>query len=445
MEQELIELLLVAKKALSTGQTICAQANTLSQESERHVEIIEKTWPKILFVNNHILVQLSTLERVREFLVLKTEEIRNCIKDRETTLGEVTIELEKIFEMLRQSHIDEDILRVNDERNVGESSEAKNTLFHHIDDQAILELQRHADDEIVEIESLYNSLTTMTKSLSSTISDLASLQETSLSISLDEPASNFANEKLQIQEDEIAKMADILTSLTNHYDQLGEATRLCQSQPEACNQLDITVLQDDHDHIPDILEDLHESLEVVESVSEEIRVRMQVYSSVKEELINVLIQLEQFGAPGGQAEVICDKMVNAEAELKEHEYNLDNFFKQLTSLAEWYRSYASSYNHLILEVERRRKVLEKQEKLQAELLQSFEEAYNAERQERLKWFKQHGQYLPQALCPFMFDPPTKLTVIVEQTAGRLPELSKSSIQKAVTEIQRAEPTKDPVN
>ncbi|KAG0188568.1 autophagy protein 17 [Apophysomyces sp. BC1034] len=442
MEQELIELLLVAKKALSTGQTICAQANTLSQESERYVEIIEKTWPKILFVNNHILVQLSTLERVREFLVLKTEEARNCIKDRETTLAEVTIELENIFEVLRQSDIDEDILRVNDERNMHKTAETKNTLFHHIDDQAVLDLQRRADDEIVEIESLYNSLVTMTKALSSTISDLASLQETSLSISLDEPASSFANEKARIQEDEISKMADILTSLTNHYDQLGEATRLCQSQPEACKQLDITVLQDDHDHIPDILEDLRESLEVVESESEEIRVRMQVYSSVKEELIKVLTQLEQFGAPGGQAEAICDKVVNAEAELKEHEYNLDNFFKQLASLAEWYRSYASSYNHLILEVERRRKIQEKQEKLQEELLESFEEAYNDERQERLKWFKEHGQYLPQALCPFIFDPPTKLSVTMEQTAERLPDLSKSSLQKAMTQVQRTEPWKD---
>ena len=80
MEQELIELLLVAKKALSTGQAICAQANELSQESDRHVEIIERTWAKILFVRNHVQVQLSTLERIREFLLVKIEEVHNCIR-----------------------------------------------------------------------------------------------------------------------------------------------------------------------------------------------------------------------------------------------------------------------------------------------------------------------------------------------------------------------------
>ena len=80
MEQELIELLLFAKKALSRGQAICAQANQLSNESDHHSEIIERTWPKILFVRNHILIQLSTLERIREFLSVKIEEVGSCIK-----------------------------------------------------------------------------------------------------------------------------------------------------------------------------------------------------------------------------------------------------------------------------------------------------------------------------------------------------------------------------
>ena len=82
MEQELIELLLFAKKALSRGQAICAQANELSNESDQHTELIERTWPKILFVRNHILIQLNTMERIREFLSVKIEEVFSCIKVR---------------------------------------------------------------------------------------------------------------------------------------------------------------------------------------------------------------------------------------------------------------------------------------------------------------------------------------------------------------------------
>lgn len=79
MEQELIELLLVAKKALSTGQAVCEQANQCSLESDHYAELIEKTWPRILFVHNHILVQLTTLDRIREFVAVKADEVRSCI------------------------------------------------------------------------------------------------------------------------------------------------------------------------------------------------------------------------------------------------------------------------------------------------------------------------------------------------------------------------------
>jgi hypothetical protein len=51
------------------------------------------------------------------------------------------------------------------------------------------------------------------------------MQDNALSISLDQSTANFAHAKTQVQEMEMTTMAEILTGLTNHYDQLGEATR----------------------------------------------------------------------------------------------------------------------------------------------------------------------------------------------------------------------------
>lgn len=82
MEQELIELLLASKKALLTGQSICAQANNYLQTSEHHVEITAKIYPKLVFVDNHILVQLSMLERMKEYLNVQSESCKNRIKVR---------------------------------------------------------------------------------------------------------------------------------------------------------------------------------------------------------------------------------------------------------------------------------------------------------------------------------------------------------------------------
>lgn len=99
------------------------------------------------------------------------------------------------------------------------------------------------------------------------LSDIAKLRKNALSIiSLDDTTAGYTSERIQDQEDVISKMAEILISLTKHYDQLGEATRIVQNDPEGRQELDITVLEDDHEHIPNILEGLENSLEDVKSL-----------------------------------------------------------------------------------------------------------------------------------------------------------------------------------
>jgi hypothetical protein len=126
---------------------------------------------------------------------------------------------------------------------------------------------------------------------------------------------------------------------------------------------------------------------------------MQVYLQVKDELVKVLNGLEQFGTT--QTDIIYEKLVDFERDLKEREDEIEGYFLQLSQLAEWYRCYSSSYNYLILEIDRRKRAQEKQEALKRELLKNFENAYNDELQERRSWSAQHGQYLPEVLCPFI--------------------------------------------
>ena len=39
---------------------------------------------------------------------------------------------------------------------------------------------------------------------------------------------------------------------------------------------------------------------------------MQVYLSIQEELLKLLLELDKFSIPGGQADIICEKMISAE-------------------------------------------------------------------------------------------------------------------------------------
>lgn len=71
-------------------------------------------------------------------------------QDHETKLQTLSIELATIFDLLKQCTVDADIVSVNNEHD--RKMESPVTLFDYISDQAIIELQRQADDEIGDIE-----------------------------------------------------------------------------------------------------------------------------------------------------------------------------------------------------------------------------------------------------------------------------------------------------
>lgn len=59
---------------------MCNQANIYQQSAEKYIETIEKIHPKLVFVDNHIVVQLHVLDKMREYLESQTEACKNRIK-----------------------------------------------------------------------------------------------------------------------------------------------------------------------------------------------------------------------------------------------------------------------------------------------------------------------------------------------------------------------------
>lgn len=82
IQQELVTLLLSAKKALSQGRDMCSQARMYQQSSEKHIETIERIHPKLLFIDNHITLQIQYLDNMREYLISQNEsrELKNKVK-----------------------------------------------------------------------------------------------------------------------------------------------------------------------------------------------------------------------------------------------------------------------------------------------------------------------------------------------------------------------------
>jgi hypothetical protein len=84
MEQELINILLFAKKALQTGQAICEQANQCTKDSSMFAENLEAHWSKLIFLSEHITTQLNTLVKIHDFIILTAGDLQGFIKVKQT-------------------------------------------------------------------------------------------------------------------------------------------------------------------------------------------------------------------------------------------------------------------------------------------------------------------------------------------------------------------------
>ncbi|KAH8551302.1 autophagy-related protein 17 [Umbelopsis sp. PMI_123] len=442
MEQELISILLFAKKALQTGQAICEQANQCTKDSSMFAENLEAHWSKLIFLSEHITTQLNTLVKIHDFIILTAGDLQGFIKTKEAALGNLSLAVQQTFDSLKKSSIDPDILRVNlnylkahniDQLSQNESYTDKKSLFDYIDDQAVLELQQKTDDEISAVEALRSTLQGMAKSLYTSVQSLITAQKSFNLKRLEGTATDFAEAKKSAQEAEITHMADILTSLTNHYDQVGSAMKVFQSKPS--EHLDISVLQDDHDRVPDIIENLQTSLQEVEAIREDMRAQLDEYNKIYDSMARLFSELERIGESKGPLDSIFDRLIRIEVELQERKDVLNNYFQNLWGLVDWYIEYAVSYDYLTLEITRRQRVQLKQAKLLEECRNQFDDFYQEELEQRRQWDSKHGAYLPTDLCPFMREPPPMITLSVSPDSLELPVISAQALEEA---LQRTE-------
>ncbi|KAG2177347.1 hypothetical protein INT43_008004 [Umbelopsis isabellina] len=432
MEQDLINILLFAKKALHSGQAIGGQADQSRKETESLAEMLETQWPKLLFLNEHITTQLNTLIKVHDFIYLTAGDLQGFIKSKEAALGNLSMAVQQTFDSLKKHYIDPEILEVNKkytkEHNIDlntsrNSYMERKTLFDYIDDQAVLDLQQQTDDEISAVE------VGMAKSLSNTTQSLQNTQKAILAKYFTQNASSFVIDKKEGQEHALSQMADILNSLLQHYAQVGEAMKVLQANPNEL--LDIKVLQDDHDHLPDIIDSLQAYLQEVEDIRNDLRYRSEEYGDASDEMAKLFLELEQLGEPKGTLDNIFEKLIMIERKLQEHKDTLNNYFENLWVLVDWYSQYAVSYHYMTIEIARRQKAQQKQTKLLEDCLKKFEDLYIEELENRKEWATKHAAYLPTDLCPFMNEPPPRITFNTSPGGHELPDISPQVVEEAI--------------
>jgi autophagy-related protein 17 len=269
-------------------------------------------------------------------------------------------------------------------------------------------------------------------------------------------------------------MAELLTSLTKHFDLCVTAVRTTEggaalarikaaeaTQSQGGEDVSISgVIAEQESHMPELdhlsPEDRAQMLEVVmqdasevEDVVQELNGRLRSmegeFASLNEQTSRVkatyLSTLDAFRV----LEDIGSRLqsyISGEAEFRqrwvdEHE-TIQDKMAEMEELRIFYESYASSYDGLILEVERRKALEEKVLSIWRKAKESVDKIIESDRKERDLFRHEVAEYLPTDLWPGMDDGMLRWEVVpvhedgdvAHDGSGSTPKLEKSVVQAA---------------
>lgn len=254
-------------------------------------------------------------------------------------------------------------------------------------------------------------------------------------------------ELLQNLDDHSSTMAQLLASLTKHFDMCVTAIRTTEgaaalarrkaaevTQSQGSDGVSISgVIAEQESHMSDlepktaedraemlkvVVQDAEEVEDVVREIQERLAAMEQGYTSLqehvdqsKESYFGIISAFELVGQIGDR----IDDYLAAEEDFKQRwELEKEAVFGKLQEMKEmrdFYEGYASAYGSLVLEVERRRAVDERVQGIWRKAQDSVDKILEADRTSREAFRQDVGEYLPADLWAGMQGPAKKWTVV----------------------------------
>ncbi|KAF9391757.1 autophagy protein 17 [Podila verticillata] len=394
-----------SKKGLSFAEQLCSQAREELDACQGHSDEIEKIYSKLCFLSHQIKIQIAAVESFLRIARSRHNELSTASKDLHRDLKGVSQRMEYALRALRSKEVDPEIQKTmrqdeHDQKSTGESSRAV-VLFDFLDEVSLNQLQQESSERMQRIQSTTSRFRDLVVMFSELRTEFKGYLTNA--ITLDDSALSFAREKMHLQEQQTTSMAESLMSLANHYDQVAQVlTADIQPMDE-----EIYVLESDTTEVTVIIEELEESLALVQATSEEIGVREHLYTTAYQEAVALFGKINQLEP---QLAELVDVFRSAEG-LREDFDSTEKLIGEINSLAIWYEEFHNSYGALTVEIVRRHQAHQAQERLVRDFMDKMESLHNDEMHRRAVFSERHGKYLPVDVCPSFADPPLQYEVM----------------------------------
>ncbi|KAK0712056.1 autophagy-related protein 17, partial [Lasiosphaeris hirsuta] len=438
----LVKHLLAAKQSLSS-MTLVLRAHDLAMHARRMHEESVVLSAQTAFLRHGINKQVRVLRQVRRGMTRAYDSGAREFNHLIRTLDAADIRLEKTIGMLRGQIVDT-IFRPPGE-------EAK-CLMDFVDEKSVDTMRNALKDSIRELQAAQTSFDhdllrfdTDLRALNKTISTAASPSPSASSSTPHQPMPYL----LALLTNHSHDMGQHLASLTRHFDMCVTAVRSTEGGAALARRKAAEVTeggdpvsisgviaeQDDSDsHMAAALDsmDPRERAEVVQVVVQDASEVDEVVAEIQ----GVLQRMEgDFGALKEQADRIraayvatvaafhvleeigqrLQSYVDAEVEFGQRwENEKDLIFVKLQEMDDlqlFYEGYASAYDSLLLEVERRRSVQEKIASTWRKAKETVDKLVEGDRKERDHFRQEIGEFLPTDLWIGMNGPMKKWEVI----------------------------------
>ncbi|KAK1718076.1 hypothetical protein CaCOL14_006782 [Colletotrichum acutatum] len=427
--ETLVEHLLAAKRSLSS-MTAVLRANEIATDARQAHEEAVVLYAETQFLRRAISEQLALLMKVRRGLKRTYDAGKRDFKHLVKTMDATNEKLQETMAMLKNTTV-EAVFRP--------PGEERRNLMDFVDEKSVHVMVEALKQSLGELQAIQTSFD---GDLLRFDDDLRALKKTMTATPLPRTPSDSSQydpipELLGSLVDNSHNMAQLLTSLTKHFDLCVTAVRTTEggaalarrraaevTQSQGGDGVSLSgVIADQESQMPDLepitTQDRADMLDVVvsdasevEGVIQEISERLQ---TMEEEFSAMTgqtgqIKLAFLGTLQGFAalEEMGGRMASyiaSEAEFlqrwDDETYTIYNKLGEMDDLRDFYEKYAGAYDNLILEVERRRMVEDKITNIWKKAMDSVDKLVENDRREREGFRQDIGEFIPTDLWPGM--------------------------------------------
>ncbi|KAL8668471.1 MAG: hypothetical protein Q9168_006898 [Polycauliona sp. 1 TL-2023] len=458
----LVSHLVASKRSLSSIEHVW-RANEIVTSTRLHLETSVITSARTSFLRAGITTQLDILERVHANSKAIEAEGADEYGEVLRTLDEADKRLRHTLASLRSTIVEHTLRPESDQR--------KN-LLDFVDEGGVDKLlaavegsaqaAKEAHTELVETNlGFHQDLGRIQNAIGG--SGVLSRKPSAGSLhSNTTPLGSPLPDILQSMEDRAKDMADNLESLVKHFDLCvtaikhteggGDAAQrltddlpegmdvgqeMASAPPEPITEQEreemMGVLANDADQVEEVLAEIRDHINEMENLLEDTTAYM---ARLDEEHTSVLEAFRQLESVEGRLHAFVAQGQVFVMRWDDEKGKINERMNELESLGDFYSGYLSAYDNLLVEIGRRQFMEQQMERVLQDAMRKLDELHEEDSHKREVFKTDYGDFLPVDIWPGLTDPPLRFEAAQVSGTEKVPDISKSVIQRAIHRVER---------